>query len=353
MTPSSTPTSWIGPPVTRVEDARLLTGRGHFIDDHPPSRHPPRRHRALAARPRAHRRLRRLRGARDGRRGRRRHRRGRGALHPALRGRRARAGALPLRGHRQGPLRRGAGGGGRRAEPLSGRGRGRGGGRPVRAAARGRGRGAGARAGRARPPRGGGHEPGGPPPARLRRSRPGLRRGGRRHPRALPLPQVRLHPHRDLRGDRALGRRRGQATRSGRTSWGPSSCTGSSRACWACPRTGCASSCRPTSGAASGSSRPLSLYDADRAGRAAHRRAGQVDRGPARAPPGVFQRDRPRGVPGARGEKGRHRARHALSAGSTMSAATSAAPSPAAASARRATSSGRTASSTSRWTPRW
>ena len=28
--------SWIGKPVKRVEDARLLTGRGTFIDDHPP-----------------------------------------------------------------------------------------------------------------------------------------------------------------------------------------------------------------------------------------------------------------------------------------------------------------------------
>src|SRR5688572_8380335 len=31
----STP-RWIGKPVRRVEDARLLTGRGRFIDDHPP-----------------------------------------------------------------------------------------------------------------------------------------------------------------------------------------------------------------------------------------------------------------------------------------------------------------------------
>ncbi|MGH7353323.1 MAG: xanthine dehydrogenase family protein molybdopterin-binding subunit, partial [Candidatus Rokuibacteriota bacterium] len=31
-----TPQSWIGRPVKRVEDARLLTGRGTFIDDHPP-----------------------------------------------------------------------------------------------------------------------------------------------------------------------------------------------------------------------------------------------------------------------------------------------------------------------------
>jgi 2-furoyl-CoA dehydrogenase large subunit len=29
-------TGWIGKPVKRVEDARLLTGRGRFIDDHPP-----------------------------------------------------------------------------------------------------------------------------------------------------------------------------------------------------------------------------------------------------------------------------------------------------------------------------
>ena len=33
---SSTPMSWIGQPVKRVEDARLLSGRGAFIDDHPP-----------------------------------------------------------------------------------------------------------------------------------------------------------------------------------------------------------------------------------------------------------------------------------------------------------------------------
>src|SRR5437016_9651587 len=29
-------TGWIGKPVKRVEDARLLTGRGTYIDDHPP-----------------------------------------------------------------------------------------------------------------------------------------------------------------------------------------------------------------------------------------------------------------------------------------------------------------------------
>ena len=33
---SDEPPGWIGRRVTRVEDARLLTGRGHFIDDHPP-----------------------------------------------------------------------------------------------------------------------------------------------------------------------------------------------------------------------------------------------------------------------------------------------------------------------------
>src|SRR5437762_7883682 len=31
-----TATGWIGKPVRRVEDARLLTGRGTYIDDHPP-----------------------------------------------------------------------------------------------------------------------------------------------------------------------------------------------------------------------------------------------------------------------------------------------------------------------------
>src|SRR3989442_757262 len=30
-------TGWIGKPVRRVEDARLLTGRGRYIDDHPPA----------------------------------------------------------------------------------------------------------------------------------------------------------------------------------------------------------------------------------------------------------------------------------------------------------------------------
>ena len=29
-------TGWIGKSVKRVEDARLLTGRGTYIDDHPP-----------------------------------------------------------------------------------------------------------------------------------------------------------------------------------------------------------------------------------------------------------------------------------------------------------------------------
>ncbi len=33
---STEPPGWIGRRVRRVEDARLLTGRGHFIDDHPP-----------------------------------------------------------------------------------------------------------------------------------------------------------------------------------------------------------------------------------------------------------------------------------------------------------------------------
>ncbi|MGH7317655.1 MAG: xanthine dehydrogenase family protein molybdopterin-binding subunit, partial [Candidatus Rokuibacteriota bacterium] len=33
---SEEPPGWIGRRVARVEDARLLTGRGRFIDDHPP-----------------------------------------------------------------------------------------------------------------------------------------------------------------------------------------------------------------------------------------------------------------------------------------------------------------------------
>ena len=56
--PASTTTGqgWIGRRVTRVEDARLLTGRGTFIDDHPPL--PNIYHAAIVRSPHAHARIR-------------------------------------------------------------------------------------------------------------------------------------------------------------------------------------------------------------------------------------------------------------------------------------------------------
>ncbi len=48
-------TSWIGKPVKRVEDARLLAGRGSFIDDHDPL--PNVHHAAIVRSPRAHARI--------------------------------------------------------------------------------------------------------------------------------------------------------------------------------------------------------------------------------------------------------------------------------------------------------
>src|SRR5262245_23201829 len=46
---------WIGKPVKRVEDARLLTGRGRFIDDHPPTGNI--HHAAIVRSPHAHARI--------------------------------------------------------------------------------------------------------------------------------------------------------------------------------------------------------------------------------------------------------------------------------------------------------
>ncbi len=51
-----TQTGWIGKPVKRVEDARLLTGRGAYIDDHPPVANA--RHAAIVRSPVAHARIR-------------------------------------------------------------------------------------------------------------------------------------------------------------------------------------------------------------------------------------------------------------------------------------------------------
>jgi len=49
-------TGWIGKPVRRVEDARLLTGRGTYIDDHPPVANV--HHAAIVRSPHAHARIR-------------------------------------------------------------------------------------------------------------------------------------------------------------------------------------------------------------------------------------------------------------------------------------------------------
>src|SRR5207244_3139425 len=49
-------TGWIGKPVRRVEDARLLTGRGRYIDDHPPVANV--HHAAIVRSPHAHARIR-------------------------------------------------------------------------------------------------------------------------------------------------------------------------------------------------------------------------------------------------------------------------------------------------------
>src|SRR4029434_393443 len=49
-------TGWIGKPVKRVEDARLLTGRGTYIDDHPPVANA--RHAAIVRSPVVHARIR-------------------------------------------------------------------------------------------------------------------------------------------------------------------------------------------------------------------------------------------------------------------------------------------------------
>ena len=52
----STARSWIWQPVKRVEDARLLTGRGNFIDDYSPCSNV--HHAAIVRSPHAHARIR-------------------------------------------------------------------------------------------------------------------------------------------------------------------------------------------------------------------------------------------------------------------------------------------------------
>ena len=55
MARPSRATSWIGKPVKRVEDARLLTGRGAFIDDRDPVANV--HHAAIVRSPHAHARI--------------------------------------------------------------------------------------------------------------------------------------------------------------------------------------------------------------------------------------------------------------------------------------------------------
>jgi 2-furoyl-CoA dehydrogenase large subunit len=55
LAPPAAATGWIGKPVKRVEDARLLSGRGRFIDDHDPL--PGVRHAAIVRSPHAHARI--------------------------------------------------------------------------------------------------------------------------------------------------------------------------------------------------------------------------------------------------------------------------------------------------------
>lgn len=55
MTDADDPSGWIGKPVKRVEDARLLAGRGRFIDDHQPW--PDLHHAAIVRSPHAHARI--------------------------------------------------------------------------------------------------------------------------------------------------------------------------------------------------------------------------------------------------------------------------------------------------------
>jgi len=84
------------------------------------------------------------------------------------------------------------------------------------------------------------------------------------------------------------------------------------RACWGWPRTSCASSSHPTSGLVRHQVVDLPVHRADRAGGDANRRAGQVDRGPARAPAGVVEWDGSGRVPRGRRQERRDDPRHAV-----------------------------------------
>ena len=310
---SSTPMSWIGQPVKRVEDARLLSGRGAFIDDHPPVANI--HHAAIVRSPYPHARIL---GydvsaalAMDG-------------VVGVVTGEDVIRHTRPFAVGVPAPVR----------YYCTATDKARFVGEPVAlVVARNRYLAEDAaeavvvryeplpavvdveralEPGCARPSRGGRLEPGRAAPARLRRSRPRLRRGGGRHPRALSLSQVQLDAHRDLWRDRPLGSARGRlhalVELHGAVHHAPDHRAGAGRAGEQAAPHRAARHRRQLRHQVE----PLPLHDADRAGRSAHRRAGEVDRGPARAPDGVLERHRPRRLPRAGGAKGRHRARHAL-----------------------------------------
>ncbi len=111
---------YVGQSVTRVEDHRILTGRGRYVDDVQTPGHAARRVRPQPARPRPHRAHRHHRSRRAADRRGRVHRRGHAdplQADPRPRADRQVADVLPPR-HRQGPLRRRPRRDGRRHEPT-------------------------------------------------------------------------------------------------------------------------------------------------------------------------------------------------------------------------------------------
>ena len=355
---SSTPMSWIGQPVKRVEDARLLTGRGTFIDDHPPVANA--HHAAIVRSPHPHARIL---GydvsaalAMDG-------------VVGVDHGRRTSRGTpSPSRVGVTAPVRYYCAATDRvrfvgepvavvvAREPLPRRGR-----RRARRSCDYEPLPAVVDLERALEPdapvlhEAVGIEPGRQPAARLRRSR--------RAPSARPR-----WSSASASASRSTARRRSRPTAS-IARWDPLDgvlhglvelhgavhhAPARPRACWAWPRTSCASSCRPTSAAASASSRAIYPYialialaaHADRACRSSGSRTGASICWPRPAGP--------IGWPIARWRRARTAPSSACaSAGLTMSAATSAAPSPGCSfRPHRQLRRARTASSISRSTPR-
>ena len=226
------------------------------------------------------------------------------------------------------------------------------GGRLRAAAGGGRSR-AGAGAGRADPAREGRLESRGQPAARLRRSRRGVRRRRRGRARALPVPQVQLHADRDLWRDRALGPARRRADDLVQLHGAVHHASAGRAGAGAARESPALHRADRHRRLVRDQVQHLSVHGPDRPGRHEDRRAGEVDRGPARAPAGVLQRHRPDRLARGGGAARRHDPRRCASSGTTTSAGTSGARSRAAASAPPETSSARTASRISRSTPRW